>query len=245
MKLSKLNRAVPALLGIGVLTLLIIPALVSAQQATPNPSPEIRYNNVRIAGYSKITASIRGISSAIHVTGKGITLELRENQRALHRLQADDIRVVRKNDNLTADLTGNLHYTLLPLPEGSKQVEGTADSAVYKQSGKGEDGAITLTQAHLMLYADTDRIADLKADQAIASRKEETITCTGKVQIAVKIEGHQATLTADNLTWDRRANIVQATGNVHLAYTGPNGQAASANGGHIKIDLKTQEFEAD
>jgi hypothetical protein len=219
---------------------------VSAQEAQKSAVSGISYGNIRLSGYKKITAGLSGI----HVIGTDTVFELREQDRGLHRLHADDIRITTTGNGVSGDLSGNVHYTLLQSPTGNKLIDGTAVRALYKQSiakqaGTKEDATVTLTQAHVSLFREGNEIATLNADQVVANQQDETVTGTGAVHITAHNEAHRVEVTADKITWNRRTNIVEATGKAHITYAGPNKKDGVADANHIKIDLKNLDFEIE
>jgi lipopolysaccharide export system protein LptA len=217
---------------------------IRAQDEPKSQNHAISYGNMRLSNYRKITVGLMGI----HVVGADTTFEFKQKDRALHRLHADDIRVTATPTGYSGELSGNVHYTMLQMPVNSKQVDGSAERALYKQSKQptGPDAtSVTLIQAHVGMFRDGNEIANLNAPQVVANQQDETITGTGTVHITVRINGRHAELTADKVTWSRRANTVEASGKAHITYTGPDQKDASADADHIKIDLKNLEVEIE
>jgi lipopolysaccharide export system protein LptA len=249
---NKLRSHVLVLLGIGALLQVRATGPTSAQEAQkPAMHGGIAYGNIRLSGYRKITAGLAGI----HVVGADTIFEFRETGRRLHRLHADDIHVSTTGNGVSGELSGNIHYTLLQLPNNSKLVDGTADRAVYKQfDAKQADtkqvdpkqaAMVTLFQAHTSLFRDDKEIATLDAGQVVANQQDDTVTGTGAVHITARIEGHRAEVTADKIIWNQRANTVEASGKAHISYTGPDKKDGVADSDRIKIDMKNLEFEIE
>ena len=191
-------------------------SFAQAQNPRKNAGPTIAYAGVQISGYEKLTASL----TSFHLTGKDTYLEFQEQGRALHSLHAEDVRVTKTGNGLTAELSGNIHYTQLNARNRDKIIDGVAAHAVYKQSKTTENTLLTLTQAHVRLFREGNEIATLNADQVAANPQNETLTGTGAVRILAQIEGHRVEVTADQILWDRHANTLEVSGKLTFRLSG-------------------------
>jgi len=213
-----------------------------AQNAQKSAGPTIAYAGVSISGYQKLTVSLSG--GGIHLAGKDSLLELQEKGRTLHQLHADDIRLTKTGNGLEGELSGNVRYTQLNTLNRSKIIDGTAERALYKQSGAIENTVITLTKAHVSMFREGDEIATLNADQIGANPRNETVTGAGAIRIVAQVAGHRVEVTAEKILWDRHANTIEVSGKAHLSYTGPDKKTGTVDGEHITIDLKNLSFES-
>ncbi|MCW3095062.1 MAG: hypothetical protein JWL77_680 [Chthonomonadaceae bacterium] len=201
-----------------VLTVFILSAAVldlsarslSAQEAS-KIAVHIGNNDVQVSNYEKISATLAGVP-VFHVVGAKTVFELREKDRAVHRLHADDIKINRLGNRSNGEFSGNIHYTLTHSLSGAKLIEGTAERALYRQPDAGPD---------------------------------DIVTGTGAVHISAHITGQHAEITAEKMTWNRRTNNLEASGKVHVSYTGVNKNDGVLDADWIKIDLKNLEIQVE
>ncbi len=236
------NRIGVLILGISVCACFGSAHYLAAQQQSPPVHHEMVVAGVHISGYQKITGSLTGI----HIIGPGVTIEMGDQPKGvLHRLRADDIQIHNKGNSLSAELSGNIRYTLLQSANNSKIIEGTAERASFKPASHLDEAAISLNQLHISLFQNGAVIADLTARQATASLHDDAVVATGEVHLTAPRTTSNAKLTADKVTWMRSANKVIAAGNVQVHYIGPDGKEVSTHADRLTVDLKDKQFEIE
>jgi hypothetical protein len=256
-----------------VLTVFILSAAVldlsasslSAQEAS-KIAVHIGNSDVQVSNYEKISATLAGVP-VFHVVGAKTVFELREKDRAVHRLHADDIKINRSGNRSNGEFSGNIHYTMTHSLSGAKLIDGTAERALYRQPDAGlidgiadhvpskqieakqpaakDDPGVTLIQAHISLFREGSEVADLQAGKIVANLQDDIVTGTGAVHISAHITGQHAEITAEKMTWNRRTNNLEASGKVHVSYTGIHKNDGVLDADRINIDLKNLEIQVE
>lgn len=242
MRIEKSPLRTLGLLGVGVLCLCGATGGGYARQGQNSTVLDTPLGKAQISGYQKIQAN----RTSVRVVGPATTLTLTDkSHHDQHRLRAENIQIRKENGTLSVELSGNVHYTLQQSAHGKTLFEGTAQSASYRQPGAKEEATVSLHQARVRLSQDGNPIAELSANELVASQQGQTVTGTGAVQVTALLQTRHATVRADKVSWKRQTNTIVASGSVQVTYVDPDGKESSTRAHRMTLDLTSQALEIE
>jgi lipopolysaccharide export system protein LptA len=110
------------------------PPSSAAKPAPTGAVRETRIGSIHISGYTRITGTIGGASSARFLGPRTLIETTEKSSDTAVRLHADDIRASQDKNGVQIDLSGSVRCTLIQAEKGGDRVlEGTAGRGVYNQ----------------------------------------------------------------------------------------------------------------